>query len=224
MTEEEWLRGIELGSMVQHLNPSRYDRKLRLFAVACCRSVWSTLDEHPEFQRLIEASEDFADGKVSQQHLRESHGATVRHDQNRAHRAIRSGAAVYSASWTSSADSYLSCGRELAECMVSPEDLQRGGARVRFAIDQNLRLFANHLRDICGNPFRPVTFDPLWRTSDVVGLAQAMYEERAFERLPILSDALMEAGCERKQIIAHCRGEGTHVRGCWIVDLVLGKS
>ncbi len=79
-------------------------------------------------------------------------------------------------------------------------------------------------RDIFGNPFRPVAFDPRWRTSDTVGLAQAMYDDRAFDRLPILADALMDAGCEDEQIISHCRSEGPHVRGCWVVDLVLGKS
>jgi hypothetical protein len=80
------------------------------------------------------------------------------------------------------------------------------------------------IRDIFGNPFRPVTFDPRWRTSDVVGLARAIYDDKAFERMPILADALMDAGCEDEQIIAHCRGDGPHVRGCWVVDLVLGKE
>ncbi len=80
------------------------------------------------------------------------------------------------------------------------------------------------IRDIFGNPFRPVTFDPRWRTSDVVGLAQAIYDDKAFERMPILADALMDAGCEEEQIIAHCRGDGPHVRGCWVVDLVLEKT
>jgi hypothetical protein len=80
------------------------------------------------------------------------------------------------------------------------------------------------LRDIFGNPFRPVTFDSRWRTSDVVGLARAIYDDKAFERMPILADALMDAGCEDEQIITHCRGDGPHVRGCWVVDLVLGKE
>jgi hypothetical protein len=80
------------------------------------------------------------------------------------------------------------------------------------------------VRDIFGNPFRPVAFDPRWRTSDVVGLAQAIYDDKAFERMPILADALMDAGCEDEQIIGHCRGKGPHVRGCWVVDLVLGKE
>ena len=84
--------------------------------------------------------------------------------------------------------------------------------------------FTRLLRDIFGNPFRPVSFDSHWRTSDVVGLARAIYEDRAFDRLPILADALMDAGCADEQVLAHCRGDGPHVRGCWVVDLVLGKE
>jgi biotin carboxyl carrier protein len=82
----------------------------------------------------------------------------------------------------------------------------------------------NCLRDIFGNPFRPVAIDPRWLTSTVVDLAGGIYEERAFERMPILADALMDAGCDNEEIIAHCRGDGPHVRGCWVVDLLLGKE
>ncbi|MCE9531608.1 MAG: hypothetical protein K8T89_10870 [Planctomycetes bacterium] len=77
---------------------------------------------------------------------------------------------------------------------------------------------------IFGNPFRPVTIDPRWLTSTVVDLAAAIYEEHAFDRLPILADALMDAGCDSDEIIHHCRGDGPHVRGCWVVDLLLGKE
>ena len=79
-------------------------------------------------------------------------------------------------------------------------------------------------RDIFPNPFRPVAFDPAWRTSTAVGLARTMYESRDFAAMPILADALEEAGCGSTDILAHCRGDGPHVRGCWVVDLVLGKS
>ena len=79
------------------------------------------------------------------------------------------------------------------------------------------------LRDIFGNPFRPVAFDPRWRTADAVGLARGIYDERAFDRLPLLADALMDAGCATSRS-SHCRGDGPHVRGCWVVDLVLGKE
>jgi hypothetical protein len=86
------------------------------------------------------------------------------------------------------------------------------------------RIQTNLLRDIFKNPALFVEFDPRWRTSDVVGLARAIYDDRAFERMPILADALMDAGCEHEEIIGHCRGAGPHVRGCWVVDLILGKE
>jgi hypothetical protein len=115
------------------------------------------------------------------------------------------------------------------ECILaSPEELEHvyvhqllKGERDRNKIDR----IANHIsQDIVGNPYRPVVFDASWRTSDTIGLARGIYDERAFDRLPILADALMDAGCEDEQIVAHCRSEGMHVRGCWVVDLVLGKS
>jgi hypothetical protein len=80
------------------------------------------------------------------------------------------------------------------------------------------------IRDIFGNPFRPVAFDPRWRTADAVGLARGIYEDRAFDRLPLLADALMDAGCADEQVLSHCRSDGPHVRGCWVVDLVLSKE
>jgi hypothetical protein len=80
------------------------------------------------------------------------------------------------------------------------------------------------LRCVFGNPFRPVAFDPRWRTADAAGLARGIYEDRAFDRLPLLADALMDAGCADEQILAHCRSEGPHARGCWPVDLILAKE
>ncbi len=83
---------------------------------------------------------------------------------------------------------------------------------------------ATLLRDIFGNPFRPVTLDPSWLTSTVTALAEGIYANRTFDRLPILADALMDAGCDNADILAHCRSEGPHVRGWWPVDLLLGME
>ena len=79
------------------------------------------------------------------------------------------------------------------------------------------------IRDIFGNPFRLVAFDPAWCTEHTLGLALRMYDDREFAAMPILADALEEAGCENADILTHCREPGVHVRGCWVVDLVLGK-
>jgi hypothetical protein len=85
-------------------------------------------------------------------------------------------------------------------------------------------LVARLIQEIRPTGLGDISIDPRWRTSDVLGLARAIYDDRAFERMPILADALMDAGCENEEIIGHCRGEGPHVRGCWVVDLVLDKK
>jgi hypothetical protein len=89
---------------------------------------------------------------------------------------------------------------------------------------EELATQADFLRCIFGNPFRPVAADPGWLTSTVVELAQGIYADRSFDRLPILADALQDAGCDNPDVLDHCRGPGPHARGCWVVDLVLGKG
>ncbi len=79
---------------------------------------------------------------------------------------------------------------------------------------------AGLLRDILGNPFRHTTLDPRWLTSTVRGLAQCIYADRAFDRLPILLDA----GCYNEALLSHCHSPEPHVRGCWVIDLLLGKE
>jgi biotin carboxyl carrier protein len=80
------------------------------------------------------------------------------------------------------------------------------------------------LRDIFGDPFREVMLDPAWRTEAVVGLARGMYETRNFSPMPVLADALEDAGCADPGVLAHCRATTPHTRGCFVVDAVLGKS
>jgi hypothetical protein len=83
------------------------------------------------------------------------------------------------------------------------------------------------LRDIFGNPFRPPHIDPAWLTYNddiIVKLAHSIYDERAFDRMPILGDALEDAGCQDAEILDHCRGPGPHARGCWLIDLLTGRS
>lgn len=80
------------------------------------------------------------------------------------------------------------------------------------------------VRDIYGpNPFRIAAFEPRWRTPEVIGISRRIYDERDFAAMPILADALEDAGCDA-DVLAHCRGPGPHVRGCWVIDLVLAKE
>jgi hypothetical protein len=78
--------------------------------------------------------------------------------------------------------------------------------------------------DIFANPFRPTTINPSLLTPAVVSIAQSIYEERAFDQMPILADALEESGCDHADILNHLRQPGEHVRGCWVLDLLLGKE
>src|SRR5207249_11021384 len=80
------------------------------------------------------------------------------------------------------------------------------------------------IRCIFGNPFRPMSGNPEWLTPNVLKLAESIYDDRASDCLPILADALEDAGCDNADILAHCRGPGPHVRGCWVIDLLLGKE
>jgi hypothetical protein len=84
--------------------------------------------------------------------------------------------------------------------------------------------FCNQFRDIFGNPFRPIVVDPAWLTPKVVAIATIVYADRTFDSMPILADALEEAGCVNADLVVHCRGAGPHVRGCWVIDLLLGKE
>jgi hypothetical protein len=77
---------------------------------------------------------------------------------------------------------------------------------------------------VLSEPLRYLSIHPSWQSSTVVSLAQAIYDDRAFDRMPILADALEDAGCTNADVLDHCRGAGPHVRGCWVVDLILGKS
>ena len=94
----------------------------------------------------------------------------------------------------------------------------------RKAVHDEMRVQARIVRCVFGNPFRSVDADPQWLTPTAVALADAIYAGRAFDRLPVLADALDEAGCDNADVLAHCRGGGPHVRGCWVVDLILGRG
>src|SRR5262245_36318472 len=98
------------------------------------------------------------------------------------------------------------------------------GYRVeQFAPGEHARQ-ADLLRDVVGNPFHPVVFFRRWRSPTAVALARRIYDDRDFAAMPLLADALQDAGCEVPTVLGHCRSGGEHVRGCWVVDGVLGKD
>jgi hypothetical protein len=85
-------------------------------------------------------------------------------------------------------------------------------------------LLAHFLHEQLGNPYQPYEFDPKWRTADVMRLAKSIEADRGFDRMNMLADALMEAGCEHEAILLHLQEEREHQRGCWVLDLILGHD
>jgi hypothetical protein len=100
----------------------------------------------------------------------------------------------------------------------------RDAAEEKAAVEAAQQSHGALIEELFGNPFRSVPFSPSWRTDTAVALARQMYGSRDFSAMPILADALQDAGCARADILDHCRGPGAHVHGCWVVDLVLGKE
>jgi hypothetical protein len=217
MTEAEWLQCNDPANMlhaVQHSSPS--ERKVRLFNAAVCRRFWQHLPE--ESQAVLAESELVADG-LAQIVLGENDLCW------RANAVVAPFDRQFPAKNYPSEDVRMQRDSAAAVCYaVIPHELW-GAVSYFWEIDPSER--RSHsviIRDIFGNPFRPVTFDPPWRTLSVVSLAQTIYDERSFGKMPDLGDALERAGCRDDTILDHCRKPGEHVRGCWVVDLALGKS
>jgi len=211
MTEAEWLACEDPKPMVAHIRSSGSARKLRLFACACCYRVYTDGDG-PEFDGVT-ISERYADGQATDEELKQAEDDLDCGD-------YRYGPADYATS--GEIDAVL--GAAAAATWIVEYNAAHHHPGPGLLADQERLAQAVLLRDIFGNPFRPVAVDPAWLTSAVVALAGGIYADRAFDRLPILADALQDAGCDSDDVLDHCRGPGPHVRGCWVVDLLLGKS
>jgi hypothetical protein len=208
MTEAEWLAATDPEMMFRFLRDRGLDRKLHLFAVAYLRQLWHLLADDRS-RAAVETIERFADGLASREELRQAQleAAAARGEEDSD--TWQAAHAVFEATSPQGWFAGWVTGRYTKSI---PHGVSRTPQRMLL------------LREVVGNLFRPVPFDPRWRTADALGLARAAYEDRAFDRLPLLADALMDAGCDADAILAHCRGPGPHVRGCWVVDLVLGKE
>jgi hypothetical protein len=206
----EWLKCKKRpDSMLKVVRDNASDRKFRLFACASARQFWHLFDSSSK--RAVEVSEKFADGMANLLELSSAHDTAARQREREA--------------WLSFQASIPAGNMAAHYCATGPGFFKAARlAGGRSEPWSSLKLIqCNLLRDIFGNPFRPVTLDPRWLSSNVIDLARTIYDERVFERMPILADALMDAGCDNEDILGHCRGSRPHVRGCWVVDLVLGK-
>lgn len=233
MTETTWLNSTDPLALLDHLFPMRsldstepQPRKSRLYLVACARRAW---DHLPWVCRaLAEIAEDVADNPKPKRRLREAayaiaeeltHGRGEPDDIAEAELALANlghrnpnppaGSAPYSPPkhWTSFAHlAYFPFARETPYYRRVAEEFHS----------------AELVREVFGNPFRRIVFDPQWRTDTVTGVATGVYRTRDFSGLPVLADALQDAGCPEAAILDHCRGPGPHARGCWVLDMILG--
>jgi hypothetical protein len=222
--ENDWLACAEPEPMLGFLRAKASDRKVRLFACTCCRRIWRFLPEPSK--NAVETNELFADGAKSFSEWSEVM-LSSREAEDNANIAAAQFLLPHSHSAGATAVNLLFEGQDAVAVSTEaanaialdsyPQDARN--ARYQERVSQ-----CSILRDIFGNPFRPVTADSAWRTPTVVALAQAIYAERSFDRMPILADALEDAGCTNQDILSHCRSGGEHVRGCWVIDLLTGRA
>ena len=226
MNEHEWMKCDDSEPMLDFLNAQASKRKLRLFACECARRVQSKADWMGDGEILL--SERFAEGLASRRELRLARnqiGGIGSFSPAASASNLRS--AILEEKAEISAQQAALCAGDFAYMVVfvSMNYVNNESSQAARA-DEN-KVQADLLREIFGNPFRPVAIDPAWpawHDGIIVKIAQSIYDERAFANLPILADALEEAGCANAELLAHCRQPGPHVRGCWAVDLLIGKS
>jgi hypothetical protein len=236
MTEAEWLAGTDARKMLEFVRQRASCRKQRLFACACMRRLDHLLVDERSRQ-AIEAAERYADEPNSRTL------AAIR-------RAWSAAEYAYSEAWQwARGVTVFRVGRpmphrftdvELAAAFLATsvvaEDLNGMDTGWWSILERSTFNAASSLlaRDILGDPFHPPAINPswlVWNDACVLRLAQVTYEERQLPlgtldngRLAILADALEEAGCTNADILNHCRQPGEHVRGCWVIDLILGKE
>ena len=214
MTESEWMACIDSEAMLRFLRGKTSDRKLRLFAAAAFGRLAALLPDR--LQRWgIAMLERLAEGTITRAESR-SVTAEVR-------RAIPPDTWV-PGSPPADHPHYvaLMLYREFCSSSIAAHAVH-ASAGLMDGVGER-REQARLMRCIFGYPCRSVAADPTWLTFDVLDLARTAYEEWALDRMPIVGYALEEAGCDDEVILSHCRGPGPHIRGCWVVDAILGES
>lgn len=216
MTESEWLECKDPKPMLEFLGSEASDRKLRLFAVACIASSPELLP--PVALEGCRLMERIADGDTPT--------SAIPAEPPWVEMALRPEdeiGKVAKKACLAATNLYWSEGNR----NVSLNALLGHSRRLKVKSQKQTAL----LRCISGNPFHPVTINPSWQAPTVIALAQTAYDNRILpagtlepDRLAVLSDALEDAGCDNADILNHCRQPGDHVRGCWVLDLLLGRE
>lgn len=214
MTEGQWLKCTDPNPMLDYLRDKVSERKRRLFACACCRHIWPLIT-NKDCRRAVEVAERYADGLVSESERSIAEYLVSGEDVDD---AIPPAEVADNWAVVSADDEVLDPEEDFALLTAT---IAASAARHP---DRERASQGSLAHDIFGNPFRPVTEDPTYLTRNVTDLAEAIYSDRTFDRLPILADVLEDAGCTNQDILAHCRSGGEHFRGCWVLDLLLGKN
>ncbi len=224
MTEAEWLACEDPRRMLGFVRGDKRnplpERRSRLFGVACCRRLLHLIVDSRS-RKALEVTERYADGTATTDELDAAYSEAFDVEAFYAEHPDRQRGKRLEA---------LGCAANaVAEC-CHEDELAEGVALEALTAAEAARITgeaaaqANLVRDIFGNPFRLVAFDPAWRTEHIVGIASKVYEKRDFATMAILADALEETGCVEAGILVHCREPGVHVRGCWVVDAILVKE
>jgi hypothetical protein len=213
MTEREWQLCNDPDVMLEWLllrkllNGKASERKLRLLACAACRQQWGCFLEHSK--RVIEVVERYTEDQATHEEVRHSLVAFLDEDGYPRNPTLDSDEDL---AWRVAARSF---GRMQVQDVLGQLHHVKRQAQAQL------------VREIFGNPLRPARVRKAWlRWNDRVipTLAQQMYQEREYEQMPVLGDALEDAGCTDAGMLQHCRQPGKHVRGCWVVDLILNKQ
>jgi hypothetical protein len=222
MTEAEWLKCSDPTAMLAQLRDKASERKLRLYTCAHCRLVWHWLIEERS-RSAVEVAEHYADGLITEEDrevaFREACTASIavrrcpeKSDTILRLRQPRDPDRLYRAAFFAAFAAGSGVGNITAQIRGDNAHLVGKVTRSRL------------LHCIFGNPFRPASIKPPWLTTNIILQAQSIYDGRSFNCLPSLANSLDENGCDNKDMLSHCRSLEPHVRGCWVVDLALGKN
>ena len=222
MDDARWVGCTNPWSMLDYLRGRASDRKLRLFAVACCRCAWGVLPDN-RLREAVLLVERLADGVASKKNLKPARA--LADEVNRARGSGPVGWREAALMVAAAADTPpRSAARRAAVLLLSLLKKTAQKADPSAGSETPRPPLCDLLRCLFGNPPRNVPVDPAWLTPTVRSLALAIYKSRSFDGLPILGDALEEAGCADDGMLDHLRGPGPHTRGCWAVDVLLAKS
>jgi hypothetical protein len=240
MNKDEWLAELDFTRHIQFMEAKLSARKARLLAAAFCRKI-GHLHNEPHIHRAIEMAEDFADGNCSLQVLedyrqkcrvtairaRDTFTLTSAQPGDAMKWIMLSDIAWAAAYTTTTPVPVEKVAQRTAEILALGLSGESQALIVRQDMMRNTERNAEFralVWDITGNPFRTAQLRDDWRTSTATALARAMYETRDFSPMPILADALQDAGCDNSAVLDHCRDpKGVHVRGCWVVDALLSS-